>query len=238
VAIKRGKGSVADKEAGLAELGWQPEVVVEFLAKPTPRGTAAKLREVEARLSALNRYRQMDSIEPFLPTVTLEKDGVNMRLRLRFDTTPPTSVQMVLSESGFWYSPSEDAWERLLNQKAEANLGLVRSRLAPMYGGEEEPAELNEAEDEYEWPQRMTITIQGISFEVHNHFTVEEWEEGFAETLSHVNQGHRGYRRGGQCFWLNDEGQFVGAQTILHQQVLDKLSALGVLEVTNERRSI
>lgn len=94
----------------------------------------AELRRIQARIDALNKAKAQSEAAKANPQAAAEAtaanypklDGVHvqenadeMRIQLRFDDIPPAETREKLKRNGFRWSPSQKAWQRLLNQNGK-----------------------------------------------------------------------------------------------------------------------
>lgn len=94
----------------------------------------AELRRIQARIDTLNKAKAQSEAAKANPQAAAEAtaanypklDGVHvqenadeMRIQLRFDDIPPAETREKLKRNGFRWSPSQKAWQRLLNQNGK-----------------------------------------------------------------------------------------------------------------------
>lgn len=65
--------------------------------------------------------------------VTVERDLVDVRLRLRFPNKPSAAVRDLLKSRGFRWSPTQEAWQRQLTNNAEWTLRDMTPKLQEFY---------------------------------------------------------------------------------------------------------
>ena len=91
----------------------------------------AELRRIQARIDTLNKAKaQSEEAKanpqaaaevtaanyPKLDEVQVQENADEMRIQLRFDDIPPAETREKLKRNGFRWSPSQKAWQRLLNE--------------------------------------------------------------------------------------------------------------------------
>lgn len=94
----------------------------------------AELRRIQARIDTLNKAKaQAEAAKanpqaaaeataanyPKLDGVHVQENADEMRIQLRFDDIPPAETREKLKRNGFRWSPSQKAWQRLLNQNGK-----------------------------------------------------------------------------------------------------------------------
>ena len=94
----------------------------------------AELHRIQARIDSLNKAKAQSEAAKANPQAAAEAtaanypklDGVHvqenadeMRIQLRFDDIPPAETREKLKRNGFRWSPSQKAWQRLLNQNGK-----------------------------------------------------------------------------------------------------------------------
>nr|DAW41939.1 MAG TPA: hypothetical protein [Caudoviricetes sp.] len=94
----------------------------------------AELRRIQARIDTLNKAKAqaeaakanpqaaVDSAAanyPKLDGVQVQENADEMRIQLRFDDIPPAETREKLKRNGFLWSPSQKAWQRLLNENGK-----------------------------------------------------------------------------------------------------------------------
>lgn len=94
----------------------------------------AELHRIQARIDTLNKAKEQSEAAKANPQATAEAtaanypklDGVQvqenadeMRIQLRFDDIPPAETREKLKRNGFRWSPSQKAWQRLLNENGK-----------------------------------------------------------------------------------------------------------------------
>jgi hypothetical protein len=80
----------------------------------------ATLRAEAVRPEAEDRQATIDGT----PVTIIENRDEN-RLQLVFDGKPPTEVRNTLKSNGFCWAPSQDAWQRLLNDNARRTVDYI-----------------------------------------------------------------------------------------------------------------
>jgi hypothetical protein len=77
---------------------------------------SANIRRVQERVRQLEANAQMVTTPPRqYRDFTVEESAADLRIRIRFDTKPPAEIRTILKGHGFRWSPTEGAWQRLLN---------------------------------------------------------------------------------------------------------------------------
>lgn len=94
----------------------------------------AELRRIQARIDTLNKAKAQaeaakanpqaaaeatEANYPKLDGVHVQENADEMRIQLRFDDIPPAETREKLKRNGFRWSPSQKAWQRLLNQNGK-----------------------------------------------------------------------------------------------------------------------
>lgn len=94
----------------------------------------AELRRIQARIDELNKAKEQSQAAkanpqaaaeataanyPKLDGVQVQENADEMRIQLRFDAIPPAETREKLKRNGFRWSPSQKAWQRLLNQNGK-----------------------------------------------------------------------------------------------------------------------
>ena len=94
----------------------------------------AELRRIQARIDTLNKAKAQSEAAkanpqaaaeataanyPKLDGVQVQENADEMRIQLRFDDIPPAETREKLKRNGFRWSPSQKAWQRLLNQNGK-----------------------------------------------------------------------------------------------------------------------
>ena len=94
----------------------------------------AELRRIQARIDTLNKAKAQSEAAkanpqaaaeataanyPKLDGVQVQENADEMRIQLRFDDIPPAETREKLKRNGFRWSPSQKAWQRLLNENGK-----------------------------------------------------------------------------------------------------------------------
>lgn len=94
----------------------------------------AELHRIQARIDALNKAKAQSEAAkanpqaaaeataanyPKLDGVQVQENADEMRIQLRFDDIPPAETREKLKRNGFRWSPSQKAWQRLLNENGK-----------------------------------------------------------------------------------------------------------------------
>lgn len=90
----------------------------------------AELHRIQARIDTLNKAKaQAEAAKanpqaaaanyPKLDGVQVQENADEMRIQLRFDDIPPAETREKLKRNGFRWSPSQKAWQRLLNENGK-----------------------------------------------------------------------------------------------------------------------
>lgn len=86
----------------------------------------ANIKRVKERIAEIEAMRNAPSedaeTEIMGECVTIERDGEDARLRLRFDGKPSEETRAELKRNGFRWSPKNTAWQRQLNANGERAL--------------------------------------------------------------------------------------------------------------------
>lgn len=80
------------------------------------------LKRIEDRVKSLQRETNPEAAERVYDTekygFTVEENKEDMRLRLFFDGKPKEDTRNLLKQNGFKWSPTNECWQRLLNNNA------------------------------------------------------------------------------------------------------------------------
>lgn len=94
----------------------------------------AELRRIQSRIDTLNKAKEQAEAAkanpkaaaeataenyPKLDGVQVQENADEMRIQLRFDDIPPAETREKLKRNGFRWSPSQKAWQRLLNENGK-----------------------------------------------------------------------------------------------------------------------
>lgn len=123
--VKNARLTQEAKEAALRELGIA-ENHIPTLFTPDFAGrigfpdyalknNSAEIRRLKARVAELSAETAAADLEESYPGVTLEENTNAQRVRLRFDEKPDSETVALLKSHGFKWSPTNGAWQRLLN---------------------------------------------------------------------------------------------------------------------------
>lgn len=148
--IMRGKGTAAEKMTALTALHGDEAAVIKELKDLAIMGqkvytfsltnNGANIKRVEERVAELSkRQAAVDNGAAVLTEqtiangVTVERDLVDVRLRLRFPNKPSAAVRDLLKSRGFRWSPTQEAWQRQLTNNAEWTLRDLTPKLQEFY---------------------------------------------------------------------------------------------------------
>jgi hypothetical protein len=98
----------------------------------------AEIRRLKGRVAELEREAARVAVadEAYLPGVRLEENKEDARLRLFFEGKPDSEVRALLKKNGFRWSPTNEAWQRLLNANARHTVTWMKPQLAALLGVE------------------------------------------------------------------------------------------------------
>ena len=148
--IMRGKGELSEKSERLIALHGSQELLAKALKSLAVMGNnvytfqmtnnLANIKRLEGRVSQLSKVKAVvDSGAAVLTEatiangVTVERDLVDVRLRLRFPNKPSAAVRDLLKSRGFRWSPTQEAWQRQLTNNAEWTLRDMTPKLKEFY---------------------------------------------------------------------------------------------------------
>jgi prefoldin subunit 5 len=81
-------------------------------------GNSAEIRRIKGRIAQLEQAAQRETTEEVTDKYTYREDTDENRVMFRFDGKPNEATRTLLKSRGFKWSPTRDAWVRLLNDKA------------------------------------------------------------------------------------------------------------------------
>jgi hypothetical protein len=142
-SVIRGKGTQEEKEQDLTALGLRPKQIAELFtpswyglgfAKFSLTNNGAEIRRIKERIESLERESARPAVadDDYLPNVRMEENKDDMRLRLFFDGKPSAAVRELLKANGFKWSPTNEAWQRLLNNNARFAARHMKPKLAEL----------------------------------------------------------------------------------------------------------
>lgn len=85
---------------------------IDTLNKAKAQAEAAKANPQAAAEATAAKYPKVDGVE-------VQENAEEMRVQLRFDDIPPAETREKLKRNGFRWSPSQKAWQRLLNESGK-----------------------------------------------------------------------------------------------------------------------
>ncbi len=85
---------------------------IDTLNKAKAQAEAAKANPQAAAEATAANYPKLDGVH-------VQENADEMRIQLRFDDIPPAETREKLKRNGFRWSPSQKAWQRLLNQNGK-----------------------------------------------------------------------------------------------------------------------
>lgn len=85
---------------------------IDTLNKAKAQAEAAKANPQAAAESTAANYPKLDGVH-------VQENADEMRIQLRFDDIPPAETREKLKRNGFRWSPSQKAWQRLLNENGK-----------------------------------------------------------------------------------------------------------------------
>lgn len=85
---------------------------IDTLNKAKAQAEAAKANPQAAAEATAAKYPKVDGVE-------VQENNDEMRIQLRFDDIPPAETREKLKRNGFRWSPSQKAWQRLLNENGK-----------------------------------------------------------------------------------------------------------------------
>ena len=89
----------------------------------------ANIRRIEGRLKELRATKEKGTLETENKFFKVVENTENMRLQLLFEDKPEPEVREVLRRNGFRWAPSQEAWQRQLNNNARYALERVKEHL-------------------------------------------------------------------------------------------------------------
>ena len=135
----------AQKTALIAELGIKEQTAGKLLT-PDFAGrygipsymltnNSANIRRMKKRLEELQQQNNRLATEEPIQTedhqgVQLVRDLADNRLRLIFDGKPSAEIRALLKQRGFRWSPSNNAWQRKINNSAEYQAKFIMEQIA------------------------------------------------------------------------------------------------------------
>lgn len=85
---------------------------IDMLNKAKAQSEAAKANPQAAAEATAANYPKLDGVQ-------VKENADEMRIQLRFDDIPPAETREKLKRNGFRWSPSQKAWQRLLNENGK-----------------------------------------------------------------------------------------------------------------------
>lgn len=85
---------------------------LDQIKKMQSEAEAAKANPEAAKAATAAKYPKVDGVE-------VQENADEMRIQLRFDDIPPAETREKLKRNGFRWSPSQKAWQRLLNENGK-----------------------------------------------------------------------------------------------------------------------
>jgi hypothetical protein len=90
----------------------------------------ANIKRMKTRIASLRAEASRPEVEDRQATidgtpVTIIENRDENRLQLIFDGKPPAEVRKILKSNGFRWAPSQDAWQRLLNNNARRTVNYI-----------------------------------------------------------------------------------------------------------------
>lgn len=85
---------------------------IDTLKKAKAQAEAAKANPQAAAEATAANYPKLDGVQ-------VQENADEMRIQLRFDDIPPAETREKLKRNGFRWSPSQKAWQRLLNENGK-----------------------------------------------------------------------------------------------------------------------
>jgi hypothetical protein len=100
----------------------------------------ANIKRIEGRIAQLGKVKAVvDSGADVITEatiangVTVERDLVDVRLRVRFPDKPSADVRTMMKRNGFIWSGKNVAWQRQLTSNAEWSLRQITPKLQEFY---------------------------------------------------------------------------------------------------------
>ena len=98
----------------------------------------ANVRRMKGRLVELERLAEATAVSRDIANgVTYEECPDDGRVRLRFPDKPSAEIRATLKRNGFRWSPSNGAWQRVLNSNGKAAVRSLTAVLVTEYGAVE-----------------------------------------------------------------------------------------------------
>lgn len=95
----------------------------------------ANIRRMKGRLIELERLAEATAVSRDIADgVTYEECPEDGRVRLRFPDKPNAEIRALLKRNGFRWSPSNGAWQRVLNSNGKSAVRSVTAAIAAEYG--------------------------------------------------------------------------------------------------------
>ena len=91
-----------------------------------------RIKEVEAAAAA--NAQPVEVAE--LPGVTYHENSAQMRVQLIFDGKPEPDIRGILKSHAFRWSPSQGAWQRILNENGKRAARAVLEEIEMLQGGQ------------------------------------------------------------------------------------------------------
>ena len=145
-AHKKHKGDWAaiQKEIGISDrmaaTGKRTMELCPYEKKPFPSyaltNLGGNIRRMKKRIESLLANARISEAEPVEGDgYRIEEDKAENRIRFYFDEKPSREVCRRMKQSGFRWSPTAGAWQRMLNPRARTMADLVAKELFPQKGG-------------------------------------------------------------------------------------------------------
>ena len=96
----------------------------------------ANIHRIEGRLKELRAAKEKGTQETENKFFKVVENTESMRLQLLFDEKPEPEVREVLRRNGFRWAPSQEAWQRQLNNNARYALERVKEQLEKLQKAE------------------------------------------------------------------------------------------------------
>lgn len=78
----------------------------------------ANIRRLQKRIEELNAVQQIPDDDKIINGVTLSIDKIDNRVKLFFPSIPSEQIRTELKRNGFHWSPSNQAWQRMISNQA------------------------------------------------------------------------------------------------------------------------
>lgn len=131
---------VANAKRSMEANDWRITAAVSYEKKPIPgwklTNLGAGIRRMKKRIEILLANAQISEAEPVEGDgYRIEEDKADNRIRFYFDEKPSREVCRRMKQSGFRWSPTAGAWQRMLNPRARTMAELMAKELFPQKGG-------------------------------------------------------------------------------------------------------